>query len=535
MNNGENVLQPEMLRLPEAGSLALCTALAAQRKVQLSGKGMLKLQKLQTSNAWSDACALLCSLCSMYTEVVDIVRTIRPALPELRPLMDESLATTGAAIEVAVPGSLCFERWPRVPEDAIWQELGSSDFEAEAKSWREVCEALQPHAELARLLLAHVQACSALGFYGGLAPPHSKAGLRRTRQLARRVAAMRAAAAAAARPAPGEAEERARRRVAAVTRPRSSPVLTRHRRVSLRLGALSLEHCTRIEITPARLPLDAGVPMPVLVSGPTALIHRLAACDVRWYDPQADGVPALLSALRPLELSAEQRRLTRVPPSARHMAYLHPLTQREPVTALRDAAASTGHLLAADALLAGRASDGFALCGAVLYFDHAGRLLASGACALSPGGDAQLRGPFPLSAAAQAALAERQRWQPPAFEVLAEAGARSTAWLHPSEFGDALGARGAPYGGFAFTDGEGGEGSGVYFCLEPPLGSARLCLEGAAPPHRAPTLREVFALPPLGSTNLLGPLGAAAEAEARAAQGDDAGGDAGGAQERPPG
>ena len=61
MNNGENVLQPEMLRLPEAGSLARCTALAAQRKVQLSGKGMFKLQKLQTSNAWSDACALLCS------------------------------------------------------------------------------------------------------------------------------------------------------------------------------------------------------------------------------------------------------------------------------------------------------------------------------------------------------------------------------------------------------------------------------------------------------------------------------------------
>ena len=115
-----------------------------------------------------------------------------------------------------------------------------------------------------------------------------------------------------------------------------------------------LEHGTRIEITPARLPLDARVPMPVLVSGPTALLHRLAACDVRWYDPRADGVPALLSALRPLELSAEQRRRARVPPSARHMAYLHPLTQREPVTALRDAAASTGHLLAADALLAGR-------------------------------------------------------------------------------------------------------------------------------------------------------------------------------------
>ena len=345
-----------MLRLPEVGSLALCTAPAAQRKAQLSGKGVLKLQKLQTSNSWCDACNLLCSLCSMYTEVVDIVRTIRPALPELRPLMDESLATTGAAIEVAVPGSLCFEGWPRVREDAIWQELGSSDFEMEPKSWREVCEALQPHAELARLLLAHVQACAALGFYGSLAPPHSKASLRRTRQLARRVAAMRAAAAAAAaaRPAPGEAEERARRRVDAVTRPRSSPVLTRHRRVSLRLGALSLEHGTRIEITPARLPLDARVPMPVLVSGPTALLHRLAACDVRWYDPRADGVPALLSALHPLELSAEQRRRARVPSSARHMAYLHPLTQREPVTALRDAAASTGHLLAADALLAGR-------------------------------------------------------------------------------------------------------------------------------------------------------------------------------------
>ena len=114
--------------------------------------------------------------------------------------------------------------------------------------------------------------------------------------------------------------------------------------------------------------------------------------------------------------------------------------------------------------------------------------------------------------------------------MLAEAGARSTTWLHPSEFGDALGARGAPYGGFAFTDGEGGAGAGVYFCLEPPLGSARLCLEGAAPPHRAPTLRELFALPPLGSTNLLGPRCSAAEA-----QGDDAGGDAGGVEERPPG
>ena len=65
---------------------------------------------------------------------------------------------------------------------------------------------------------------------------------------------------------------------------------------------------------------------------------------------------------------------------------------------------------------------------------------------------------------------------------------------------------------------------------EPPLGSARLCLEGAAPPHRAPTLRELFALPPLGSTNLLGPRCSAAEA-----QGDDAGGDAGGVEERPPG
>jgi hypothetical protein len=173
-------------------------------------------------------------------------------------------------------------------------------------------------------------------------------------------------------------------------------------------------------------------------------------------------------------------------------------------------------------------------CGAILYFDHAGQLLASGACALSPGGDAKLRGPFALSAAAQAALTEQERWQPPAFEALAEAGARSTAWLHPSEFGDALGARAAPYGGFAFTDGEGGEGGGVYFCLEPPLGSARLCLEGDAPPHCALTLRERFALPALGSTNLLGLLGfgpVSSTAEAEAAQG----GDAGGAQERQPG
>ena len=182
-------------------------------------------------------------------------------------------------------------------------------------------------------------------------------------------------------------------------------------------------------------------------------------------------------------------------------------------------------------------------CGAILYFDHAGRLLSSSACALSPGGDAKLRGPFALSAAAQAALAEQERWQPPAFEALAEAGARSTAWIHPSEFGDAQGVRAAPYGGFAFTDGEGGEGGGVYFCLEPPYGTARLCLEGAAPPRREfnwlqcwSTLCERFALPALGSTNLpellgLGPVSSAAKAEARAAQG----GDAGGAQERQPG
>ena len=175
-------------------------------------------------------------------------------------------------------------------------------------------------------------------------------------------------------------------------------------------------------------------------------------------------------------------------------------------------------------------------CGAILYFDHAGRLLRSGVCALSPGGDAKLRGPFALSAAAQAALLEQRRWQPPAFEALSEAGARSTAWLHPSEFGNALGKRAALYGGFAFTDGEGGEGGGVYFCLELPLGRARLRLAGTAPPHCAPTLRERFALPAHGSTNLLGLLGLgstspAAEAEARAAQG----GDEGGAQERQPG
>lgn len=260
---------------------------------RLSGKGVLKLQR-QVNNTWSDACSLLASLCTMHTQVVDIVRTIRPALPELRPLMEESLACAGAAVAAAVPGSLCFETWPRVPEDAIWQELGSSDFEAETTSWREVCEALQPQAELARALLAHAQACEALGFYGGLAPPHSKASLRRTRELARRVAAMRAAA-AAARPTPRGAERRARRQVDEAMQPRSSPVLT-VRRVSLRLGALSLHHDATIEITPARLPLGARAPQPVLVSGPTALLHRLAACDVRWYNTEADGAPALLSA-----------------------------------------------------------------------------------------------------------------------------------------------------------------------------------------------------------------------------------------------
>ena len=330
-----------MLRLPEVGSLALCTAPAAQRKAQLSGKGVLKLQKLQTSNSWCNACNLLCTLCSMYTEVVDIVRTIRPALPELRPLVDESLATTGAAIEVAVPGSLCFEGWPRVREDAIWQELGSSDFEMETKSWREVCEALQPHAELARLLLAHVQACAALGFYGSLAP-HGKAAWHPAPAGAQgggmRAAAV--AAVAAARSAPGEAEERAAAGGRAAARP--SPVLTRHRRVSLRLGALSLERHAHRDHAGGRR--STRVPMPVLVSGPTAFTARHGG---GWYDPRADGVPA---ALHPpaAQLSAEQRRRTRVPPSARHMAYLHPLAARAAGAARRGG--EHGHLLAADAL-----------------------------------------------------------------------------------------------------------------------------------------------------------------------------------------
>ena len=84
-----------MLRLPEVGSLALCTAGCPAQGAAV-GQRRAQAQKLQIA-PWCDACNLLCSLCSMYTEVVDIVRTIRPALPELRPLMDESLATTGAA------------------------------------------------------------------------------------------------------------------------------------------------------------------------------------------------------------------------------------------------------------------------------------------------------------------------------------------------------------------------------------------------------------------------------------------------------
>ena len=43
------------------------------------------------------------------------------------------------------------------------------------------------------------------------------------------------------------------------------------------------------------------------------------------------------------------------------MAYLHPLAQREPITAQQDETAERGHLLAVDALLAECASDGFAL------------------------------------------------------------------------------------------------------------------------------------------------------------------------------
>ena len=144
----------------------------------------------------------------------------------------------------------------------------------------------------------------------------------------------------------------------------------------------------------------------------------------------------------------------------------------------------------------------------------------------------------------QDALAAQQRWQPPAFEALAQAGACSMAWLHPSEFGDALGARAAPYGGFALADGACGMGGGVYYCVELPLGTTKLRLAGlaglagldglagsvgAVPSPPAPTLRGRFALPSYGSTHLLGPAPpprglAALEAEARAARGANAGG-----------
>ena len=291
------------MELPTFGSSSLCSAQAQCRlkeaPARLSVKGVLKLQRQEVNSTWSDACSLLASLCSMYTEVVEIVRTICPALPELRPLMEESLACAGAAVVAAVPGSLSLENWPRVPEAAIWQELGSSDFEAEATSWRDVVSSLQPQAELARALLAHVQACEALGFHGSLAPPHSKTSLRRTRELARRAAALRAKAAPRSASGAGESEteRRTRRQVDRVLQLRSLPTLSLHRRISLRLGAISRHPDTTIEITPAQLPLDARAPQPVLVSGPTALLHRLAACDARWYDPVADGVPALLSAL----------------------------------------------------------------------------------------------------------------------------------------------------------------------------------------------------------------------------------------------
>ena len=79
-------------------------------------------------------------------------------------------------------------------------------------------------------------------------------------------------------------------------------------------------------------------------------------------DEGIDSAAVHTQALHPLELTAEQRRLARVPPLARHMAFLHPLAQRDPVTAHREAGAATGHLLAADELLEACASDGFALC-----------------------------------------------------------------------------------------------------------------------------------------------------------------------------
>ena len=79
----------------------------------------------------------------------------------------------------------------------------------------------------------------------------------------------------------------------------------------------------------------------------------------------------------------------------------------------------------------------------------------------------------------------------------------STAWLHPGEFGAALGARAAPFGGFAFTDEPRGLGGGIYFCLELPQRTTRLRLAAAAAPlGSGPSLLGAFALPRRGSTAL---------------------------------
>ena len=465
-------------------------------------KAWVKPLQKEVNSPWDEACALIAAVGATYSQVLLEARAILPEPPELRPLVEDAVAAARTAAMADLPDALCLEQWPRVPEEAMWQELGSSDFEA--TPWRAVSAALRPHLQAARELLALVQVCGAQGFYGSLSPRHGAYTLQRTRDLADmvrppRVAPQRSAAALRALLAWSDAAD-------VVMSPSSSNQAAAEdegmrmlRR--LRLGAVSMLHGVAIELKPPRLKPDERQPHRVLISGPTSLLHRLAACDARWYDEDADGFPALLSPLSPLRLSGDERRRAGVPMGARHVAYLHPLPQREPLSAEQVAA-----------LLERAPSDGFALCGALVYFDGSGKQMrASGSCALSPGGECKLLGPFAMSASAQATVAEQQRWQPVALEALTEAGALSSAWLHPSEgwltgrhgWELGLGEQPVPYGGLAFSSEALGDGAAVYFAFEPPAGKARLRLEASAPLGRPATLRDSLALPTLGSSRLV--------------------------------
>lgn len=465
-------------------------------------KGWVQPLQKEVNSPWDEACALIAAVGATYSQVLLEARAILPEPPELRPLVEDAVAAARTAAMADLPDALCLDQWPRVPEEAMWRELGSSDFEA--TPWRAVSAALRPHLQTARELLALVQVCGAQGFYGSLSPRHGAYTLQRTRDLAcavlpPRASPKRSAAALRALLAWSDAAE-----VIAVPTSLSAAEDEGMRMLRrLRLGGLSMLHGVAIELKPPRLKPEEHQPHRVLISGPTSLLHRLAACDARWYDEDADGFPALLSPLSPLRLSGEERRRAGVPMGARHVAYLHPLPQREPLTAEQVAA-----------LLERAPSDGFALCGALLYFDSSGKQMrASGSCALSPGGDCKLLGPFAMSASAQATVAEQQRWQPVALEALVEAGALSSAWLHPSEgwltgrkgWELALGEQPVPYGGLAFSSEALGAGAAVYFAFEPPAGKARLRLEASAPLGRPATLRDSLALPAVGSSRLVDP------------------------------